>query len=367
MGELFRVQLILLALLGVGACQSASPTAVSTSIVVPSETASPIPNTETPTPSPSASQMPATATNTLAPFPIEVESIDVVRSSVGALKPANIKAPLALAPFDHFYFSYPLPLSALERILPSSRYGNDQGPDTSAGHTGLDVGIDTSTPILAAGSGKVIFSGYGLLTGYDNPDDAYGIAVVIAHDFGYEGQALYTVYAHMSKSLVELGQLVEEGEEIGRSGNTGTSTGPHLHFEVRLGKNNIYNSRNPELWITPPEGWGVLVGQLYTTYGTRLMGQALKITSLDSGRIRWVFTYFTTVNIEKDEYYEENFVLGDLPAGRYEIEIPYVSGRMRSEIDINSGAISYFSFHGYDGFQFEYPEIESPINLPPSP
>ena len=75
-------------------------------------------------------------------------------------------------------------------------------------------------------------------------------------------QTLYTVYAHMSKIIAVVGQHVETGDVLGLVGDTGVTTGPHLHFEVRLGGNTFYNTYNPELWMAPPQGWGVLVGRL---------------------------------------------------------------------------------------------------------
>ena len=89
-----------------------------------------------------------------------------------------------------------------------------------AGHSGIDYGLYLGTPVLAALDGKVIRAVY-LGTGY-------GTHVVLEHEDG-----LQTVYAHLSSFSVCLGQSVREGQEIGRSGNTGNSTGPHLHFEVR--------------------------------------------------------------------------------------------------------------------------------------
>lgn len=89
-----------------------------------------------------------------------------------------------------------------------------------AGHTGIDYALYLGTPVLAACSGKVSRVAY-LQSGY-------GTHVVIDHDNG-----LQTVYGHLSSVCVKLGSPVSEGQPIGRSGNTGNSTGPHLHFEVR--------------------------------------------------------------------------------------------------------------------------------------
>ena len=87
-------------------------------------------------------------------------------------------------------------------------------------HKGTDFGAPRGTPIKSAGLGRVVHSGW---------MGAYGRAVAIDH-----GEGLTTLYAHMDKTLVKRGQKVEPGAPIGLVGNTGRSTGPHLHFEVRL-------------------------------------------------------------------------------------------------------------------------------------
>lgn len=101
-----------------------------------------------------------------------------------------------------------------------------QGPH--AYHMALDLANATGTPIAAADAGVVIFSGW--------DSTGYGYSVVIDHGNGFR-----TRYAHMSYYLVEAGQQVGKGDLIGKVGNTGRSTGSHLHFET------IYNGvrRNP--------------------------------------------------------------------------------------------------------------------------
>ena len=86
-------------------------------------------------------------------------------------------------------------------------------------HTGIDIAVPSGTSVLAANSGKVIYSGY---------NGGYGNTVIIDH-----GGKISTLYAHNSKLLVKVGDQVEKGEAISKSGRTGLSTGPHLHFEVR--------------------------------------------------------------------------------------------------------------------------------------
>jgi murein DD-endopeptidase MepM/ murein hydrolase activator NlpD len=99
--------------------------------------------------------------------------------------------------------------------------GNADSTDYSGPHPGLDVAVPVGTPIRAAGGGKIVEVG----------DDAkYGRFVRIEHRDGYE-----TLYAHASQILVKQGDKIPAGRTIALSGNTGQSTAPHLHFEIRQG------------------------------------------------------------------------------------------------------------------------------------
>lgn len=85
-------------------------------------------------------------------------------------------------------------------------------------HSGIDFTAPTGTPIYSTGNGTVEASGY---------DGGYGLRVVINHGYSYR-----TLYGHMSKTEVRAGQRLKRGDLIGYVGNSGTSTGPHLHYEV---------------------------------------------------------------------------------------------------------------------------------------
>jgi murein DD-endopeptidase MepM/ murein hydrolase activator NlpD len=98
-------------------------------------------------------------------------------------------------------------------------------------HDGIDIAAPEGTPVLAAASGTVLYSG-------EQP--GYGAIVIVKHEGG-----LVTLYAHNARILVEEGARVRAGEPIARVGQTGRTTGPHLHFEVRDGT----RPRNPLLFL----------------------------------------------------------------------------------------------------------------------
>jgi hypothetical protein len=127
-------------------------------------------------------------------------------------------------------------LEALERALPSfwpaggfltSRYGWRRNPFGFrwSHHSGIDLAGTPGDPIYAAAPGTVVHADW---------SGGYGKAVEIDHGFG-----ITTIYAHCSQLLVSAGDLVQSGDRIATIGTTGRSTGPHLHFEVRLDGNAV--------------------------------------------------------------------------------------------------------------------------------
>lgn len=115
-------------------------------------------------------------------------------------------------------YTYPLP-SGYRTVRSKFGYRNHPVTGVYKLHTGVDISAPNGTPIYAAQSGTVIIAGY---------SSAWGNYVVINH-----GNGITTLYAHMSKILTTKGATVSAGQQIGKVGSTGYSTGNHLHFEVR--------------------------------------------------------------------------------------------------------------------------------------
>jgi len=118
-------------------------------------------------------------------------------------------------------FQWPVPSRTLADI--SSPFGPRRHPITGRQetHSGVDIRAAQGTEIVAAEAGVVILSGW---------NGGFGITVIIDH-----GDGIHTLYAHNSRNLVNVGDRVTRGQPIALVGTTGVSTGPHLHFEVRVG------------------------------------------------------------------------------------------------------------------------------------
>jgi hypothetical protein len=301
-------------------------------------------------------------TQTITPTPLTSEVISVV-PPVFEGEPSFPESdwgspiypvPLALTTHDHFYFDRPLLMSNSSRLNAEYRYGYYY-PEEDVVHTGIDIIGTRGDPVLAAASGKVIFAGNGLLNGANHPEDPYGLVVMIRHSFSFNGYTIYSVYAHLDKISVTKGEWIESGEKVGTIGMTGNTSGPHLHFEVRIENSQGDKVQNPELWLAPPVGHGVLAGRIETSYGMMMTTKTLWLKSIDTGKTWTIITYAPKTK-QLDDYYDENFAIGEIPLGNYEISIYYYGKLYKQEIYISPAAVNYIRFHGSDGFSTLLPE-----------
>jgi murein DD-endopeptidase MepM/ murein hydrolase activator NlpD len=160
--------------------------------------------------------------NALADAVVQAGGLGLAETLTRAMGPAAARTAPAPGPALG-----PAPLPGLATLPAdgrlSSAFGVRTDPFTGAPrqHRGVDVGAPQGSAIRATADGIVRAAG---------PRGGYGNAVEVDH-----GNGLTTLYAHASELLVAPGEIVRAGQEIGRVGSTGRSTGPHLHFEVRVG------------------------------------------------------------------------------------------------------------------------------------
>jgi len=163
----------------------------------------------------------------------ELTETDVAVAKLYEAKPVVVSKPKTTKtsiPKKMSYQNVPISVALIRPVSGTitSRFGAISKIRSGA-HTGLDIAAKTGTPIVAAASGTVTYSGY---------YGTFGYLVKISH-----GNGLETYYAHCSKLYVKVGQQVNQGETIAAIGSTGNSTGPHLHLEVRV--NGVaYNPQN---------------------------------------------------------------------------------------------------------------------------
>ncbi len=251
---------------------------------------------------------------------------------------------------SHFIFGRPFKDSIPFWPVPELRYGSGTNYSSRSGiHTGLDYMTEFGTPVYAIGSGEVTWVGFGIESNLGS-DNAYGWAVTIKHDIPVYDMTVYSIYAHLNVSHVEIGDRVKEGDLVGEVGLTGNTTTPHLHLEVRLGDASSFITRNPELFIRPLPGHGVLAAHLFNTDGSNLYGQEIHLESLTDHKT-WIVPSYASGAATQDAVLKENLVVGDLPAGQYAVIIYYGGAELHHSIIIRPGEITYFTFEGFVGYQ----------------
>ncbi|MEJ8606352.1 M23 family metallopeptidase [Riemerella anatipestifer] len=133
----------------------------------------------------------------------------------------------------------PIPTkTALASVKPSTKMSTDststtpKEPEQMQFHKGIDIAVSIGKDIKSAAAGTILFAG---------EKSGYGKCVIISH-----GNGLATLYGHLSQVLVKANDKIKAGETIAKSGNTGRSTGPHLHYEVHKNGTPV----NPKLFLT---------------------------------------------------------------------------------------------------------------------
>lgn len=155
--------------------------------------------------------------------------------------------------------TYPFIMSPTDYVIISSKFGVKRGHKT---HKGIDFAAEIGTPIYAAASGVIEDTGWG--TGY-------GLRIKIEHE--HLGDYA-TLYAHLSRAYVKAGDVVRQGQLIGLVGNTGRSTGPHLHYELHKGHQKINPRAKSVSTAFAPEAIDSLVLEEYRDNLDRVFVQA---------------------------------------------------------------------------------------------
>jgi murein DD-endopeptidase MepM/ murein hydrolase activator NlpD len=260
--------------------------------------------------------------------------------------------PLSLDPRDHFWFKRPVDSSANSTSIFWYVYGSDGPQGEWRVHHGIDMPNPIGKAVRAAGPGRVIWAADHYAWREDGIVDAaysYGNVVVIEHDFGYEGKRLYTLYAHLSVILVQVNDRVQTGTIVGLSGATGQVSGPHVHFEVRVEKNNYFYTRNPILWMAPYEDHGVIAGRVMYRDGTPVQDAKVSLIQPRTGSVVDTTTTYvhphqpgaTQWNVNPDDVWGENFVFGDVPAGNYLVSVSVNGLRLERDVVVHPATTSF--------------------------
>lgn len=300
-----------------------------------------------------ACNLPATQTTQLEPVLTATVELSTATASpapslTATLVPPTLTAtPIPCDPLSadycitsgHFLFQRPIHLPDNETVDLTYLYASTSNGKRDP-HHGVEYQNPFGTSVFAAADGEVVFADTDKKTKFSPWNNFYGNVIVIRH-----ANDMYTLYAHLSEILVQAGNKVHAGDEIGKVGQTGGATGSHLHFEVRTGSayTEYFSTENPELWTLPPNGTGALTITLDTTE-ERNDERQLVITRFADGSDDILFTYYITTYAKGFEHNLEDAGLSNLPSGRYKIAFNDSSGLRERIVFVEAGKLTEVYF-----------------------
>ncbi len=272
----------------------------------------------TATPTPSRTPMPGAPTLDLGRFPLP---------------------PATFGGEPHLFLARPIGAGGNVFVASNYRYGSTWSGQLET-HHGVEFANALGAPIVAVGPGTVYYAGSDAERQFGPRPNFYGNLVVLQVAQGWQGRPVFALYGHMDTVTVAAGQTVATGEVLGTVGATGVAYGPHLHFEVRLDSPESYwATRNPELWLAPAGGAGVVALRVTNERGQHLPG--MRVTFLCSdGAQRFLDTYWDT-SVTPDDTYGENAAMTDVPAGYCKFETLWGDKTLSLETTIVAGTVNF--------------------------
>ena len=247
----------------------------------------------------------------------------------------------------------PLPAEYEPKVEKTYRYGSTQN-GTRENHAGVEFPADRGTPVIASADGIVFYAGDDQSFVFGPFKNFYGNLVLLEHHWDGLNQSVYTVYAHLSQIMVETGDHVVLGQEIGEVGSSGSATGAHLHFEVRVNGTALSDTVNPELWLNPSQiekanskqTCGTLIARFTKGEGTIYSNAVLIQNFSDSQADRKpsIDAESYAKNVPTADFWNENLVVGDLSPGIYRISLVRNNQIYQKFFEIESERITLVEF-----------------------
>jgi len=322
------------------------PPAVTRELIHTAEPVSPA-SPASPTPGPTAPRetAPAPASPTATP---DTAGVGLPCPVEPPPKPDYVNYVLSAAPWPRPDPSMtPPPLSLADPLPPAVRnagydYGSDGGGRYLL-HNGLDMADEEDGLAVAVADGRVIVARDDLDEMFGWRCDWYGRLVVIQLDDTWDGLPVYALYGHVKDVQVSEGQRVERGDPIARGGTAGVAVVRHLHLEIRVGANTFGATRNPVLWLEPPEGAGVIAGRLLDPDGYAWQGVTMTLVDR-TGQSPFIYTWTYLDDpdhtIRPDPALAENFVFGPVPAGAYDVYTKVQGVEYRRTVEVVDGQLT---------------------------
>jgi murein DD-endopeptidase MepM/ murein hydrolase activator NlpD len=249
------------------------------------------------------------------------------------------------------WFRRPIALTDNPFIDQTYRYGSTMGGNFQQ-HQGVEFNNPDGTPVLAIGSGTVVYAG---------PAEAGALTVSIRHDSTFTAHGkryrIFSTYYHNSALSVKVGRKVVKGAAIARVGNTGRATNDHLHLEISAAPFDSLHlvvdslqrfppyTTNPELWIEPLPNTGMVAGQVVDRDGTPVrQARIYGITKRDPADTP--FSYAETYGDKAHSHplYGEHFAVSDVPLGTYVLGTEINGKKVFRQVVVEPGKLTWVVF-----------------------
>jgi len=247
----------------------------------------------------------------------------------------------------HTWFARPIALADQPYIDQTYRYGSTMGGNFQE-HQGVEFNNPDGTPVHAIGDGVVVFAG---------PAERGANTVAIRHDRKLKGLFIFSTYYHNARLLVSVGQRVKEGDVIALVGNTGRATNDHLHLEIHtapvdsvpliVDPNERYPKYtvNPELWIRPLPGTGIVAGRVWDAQ--RRPAPHVRVYGLVKAEPQETpYSYAETYGEHNhpDPDYREHFAVSDVEPGEYTLAVVVDGRRMTRRVRVEANRVAWVEF-----------------------
>jgi hypothetical protein len=252
-------------------------------------------------------------------------------------------APVEAGEIDAFWFRRPIDPEDNAYIDQTYTYGSTMGGNFQQ-HQGIEFNDPEGTPVYAIGSGVVALA---------EKAEAGSNTVAILHDRRLDDAYVWSSYYHNVDLAVEAGDRVEAGDLIAHTGNTGRATNDHLHLEIHTTPTDdvslVVNAeeryprytRNPQLWLEPLLGTGVIAGRVFDGNGQPMPGA--RVYGIMKERPRETPFSFAETYEDKahsDPRFGEHFVIGDVPAGTHVIGVEIDGAGVYRAVEVVAGKVT---------------------------
>ncbi len=287
------------------------------------------------TPVPIAPPEPLTALSTPEPLPPLIP-LEPARTPLVPVPEHPIRERESLIPFTGELRS-PVEASIDQTWLFGEQY------KTNPLKRGVSFSVAAGADVRAAAAGTVVEANF---TDRPAPLLAYPRSVLIEHDTKIDGLPVYTMYGQLASISVTQGQKVAAGEPIGKTGQpydmATDNRSTELEFEVWIGGKSVEYAVNPELYIQPVHsGNGIIVGQIVDEEFRALPGRRIDgVVKSPATHPNYTFSLSYAPGVNPSPQWEENFVIGDVPPGVYDLAFP---GGFKQQAVVEAGKITYLT------------------------